>query len=75
MRYGFCSFKLTVSTFPSGSPLASKQEIPVTPCGLSIVTAGLPANGNPLSSIVMLCLSSINFVPVSVTVSINPTVQ
>ena len=73
MTYGSCIFKITQSTFPAGSLLATGNSVTVLPCELDVVTAGLSSNGTPAPSTVTLQLGATNSTPVTVTVSISPT--
>jgi len=73
MAYGSCIFKIATSNFPLLSPLALGKEVTVSPCTLSIGTAGVSANGGSSTSTVTLQLGTINSMPVSVPVSISST--
>ena len=73
MKYGSCIFEVAASTFPATSPLASGKKVTVSPCSLSIGTAGVQANGGSSTSTVTLQLGTISSSPVAVTVSISST--
>ena len=71
MAYGSCIFKVAASSFPASSVLALGKEITVSPCTLSIGTAGVTANGGSSIGNVTLQLGTVGSSPVSVTVSIS----
>jgi hypothetical protein len=74
MTFGSCIFTMTTSTFSAPHPLAAgSKAITVTPCTLSVGTAGLPADGSSSPASVTLMLGKAKSKPVSVTVSISPT--
>lgn len=71
MTYGSCILTMTQSTYAAGHPLALGSKVTVTPCTLSVDTAGGKGNGVPYQASVALVLGTVNSTPVSVTVSIN----
>lgn len=72
MTYGSCIFTIVTSTFPAGSPLALGQKREVTPCALSVATAGSTANGTVASTGVSFVLGATVSNPVPRLVSISP---
>jgi hypothetical protein len=73
MTYGSCIFTVTQSTFAAGHPLALSNSFAVSPCSLTVGTAGVKADGSPYPTTVTLVLGTINSNPISVTVSISST--
>lgn len=71
MTYGSCIFTVTSSTYPAGHRLAKDQVTKVSPCALTLDTAGKIANGNPSSSNVTFVLDASTSSPETVIVSIN----
>lgn len=74
MAYGSCIFTVATSTFPSGTPLlALGSKVTVSPCTLSVATAGMKADGTSATANVFLVLGTTISSPVSVTVSVSST--
>lgn len=73
MTYGSCIFTVTQSTYPIGHALATGSQVTVTPCTLSVATAGGKGDSVPYQASVTLVLGTANSTPVPVTVSINST--
>lgn len=71
MTYGSCIFKVTQSTFTAG-PLVLNNTFPVSPCGLTVATAGIKGDGIATSASVTFVLGATPSTPVSVPVSISP---
>jgi len=71
MTYGSCIFKVAQSTFAAGHPLALGNSFTVTPCTLSVGTAGIKGDATATPASVTLLLGTVNSSPVSVSVSIN----
>jgi len=72
MTYGSCIFKVTSSPFTSG-PLLLGSLFTVSPCDLTVATAGLPADGSSQNTTASLVLSGTTSSGVPVVVSISPT--
>lgn len=73
MTYGSCIFTVAQSTYAAGHPLAQGSKVTVTPCTLSVGTAGGKGDSVPYSANVTLILGGVNSTPVSVTVTISST--
>jgi hypothetical protein len=71
MTYGSCIFTMATSTFVAPHPLATGAKVTVSPCTLSVATAGLKGDGSASAANVTLVLGTARSRPVSVTVSIS----
>jgi hypothetical protein len=72
MTYGSCIFKMgNDSTYPVDHPLAAGKTVTVSPCTLSVDTAGLKASETSSTSTVSFVLGTNTSSPVSVTVSVS----
>ena len=71
MTYGSCIFTVGQSSYPATSPLASGEKVTVSPCSLTVATAGLKGDGLANSASVTFLLGTANSSPVPVSVSIN----
>ena len=71
MSNGLCIFTMTQSTYAASHPLELDSKVTVTPCTLSVDTAGGKGDGVSYQASVILVLGTVNSTPVSVTVSIN----
>lgn len=71
MTYGSCIFTVTQSTYTAG-PLVLNNTFPVSPCGLTVATAGLKGDGIVVPSSVTFVLGADTSASVSVPVSIGP---
>jgi len=49
--FGSCIFTVTSSTFPASSPLATGGRVEVTPCNLTVGTAGAAASASSTRSV------------------------
>lgn len=72
MSFGSCIFTVSSSSFGTG-PLAQGQTVTVSPCELSIATAGKPADGKEFTTNVVMVLGTQKSSPVSITVTISPS--
>jgi hypothetical protein len=72
MTYGSCIFTVTSSTYPTGHRLALGQVTRVSPCALSLNTAGRIADGTHFSSTMTWKLDTSESDSEVVIVSIDP---
>jgi len=70
--FGSCIFKVTASTFPAGTRLATGATVTVNPCNLTINSRGLSANGVGQSRSIALILGAAASAGRTLTVSVNP---
>lgn len=73
LGFGSCVFTVTTSTFVAPHPLAPGSVSTISPCSISVATAGLPATGAAGSAEVQMVLGTAASTPVSVPVAVSPT--
>jgi hypothetical protein len=72
LAFGSCIFQTTTSTF-TGTALLNGVDVTVSPCVMTLSTAGLPANGSPVTVAVTISLNGTTSDPILATVSISPS--
>lgn len=71
--FGSCIFTITNSDFPGGHALAEGNTITVDPCSFTVDTGGEPADGQAITTTVVLELGTTDSSTTSVTVVITPS--
>lgn len=71
MTYGSCIFTVSQSSFNASHPLAQGKTVTVSPCSLTVGTAGLKGDGIATPTSVTFLLGTVNSRPVSVSVTIS----
>ena len=71
MTYGSCIFTVSQSSFAASHPLAQGKTVTVSPCSLTVGTAGLKGDGIASPANVTFVLGTVNSAPVSVSVTIS----
>jgi hypothetical protein len=73
LTFGSCIFTVKSSTFPAGSKLVAGAKITVSPCKITLATAGVIAAGTPASVSTTLTLNTVTSAPYKITVTITPS--
>jgi hypothetical protein len=73
--FGSCHFHVTDSTFPADSPLAAGKTVVVDPCGVTLDTSGVAANGVTATVSASLVLGTAASTNTSVTVNVDTSGQ
>jgi len=71
LQYGSCIFKITSSTFPVGSPLATGNTVTIAGCTMVYKIRGTPANAQGFARQAQWLLNNATSGNVTVTVSIS----
>lgn len=70
-EFGSCIFRVTSSTFPASSPLATGKVVTIATCRVIVRTRGQPADGNPRQRDIFLVLNAVTSQGTTATVSVD----